>query len=211
VVPPSPPISGGEAADERQQLMTAAERVLARSGWWGFKVESVLKEARLSTRSFYRHFEGKNELLAALLEQDLLAIAGYVADGVDAEAPPVDRVWAYIDSLTGWAFDPGFAKPAILFAGCWREFRPLYPELIERCVDALTAPLVSALKEGHRLGSLCSPDANADAKAVFFLIGGALFDSPRRDDESAHEVLDRVVLPFIGRAFGIPRREPDDS
>jgi AcrR family transcriptional regulator len=198
------PTPNAEAtSDERRQLMAAAARVLARSGWWGFKVESVLKEARLSTRSFYRHFEGKNDLLAALLEQDLLAVADFVASGIADDAPPTDRVRAYIDGLTGWAFNPHFAKPAVLFASHWREFRPAYPGIIERCIDALTAPLVDALEEGRHSSTITSSDPHADARAVFFLIGSALFDSPRRDDQSARQELDRVVMPFIHRSLGL--------
>jgi AcrR family transcriptional regulator len=57
--------------DERMKLWDAAKQVLERSGWWGFKVESVLRQAHLSTRSFYRHFDKKTDLLAALMEMEL--------------------------------------------------------------------------------------------------------------------------------------------
>ena len=80
-----------ERADaERNKLLTAAMEVLKRSGWWGFKVESVLRQAGLSTRSFYRHFEKKSDLLLALLEFEL-----------GGAAIKLNRVTAAADSPSG--------------------------------------------------------------------------------------------------------------
>jgi AcrR family transcriptional regulator len=189
--------------DERAALITAAGQVLERSGWWGFKVESVLKQARLSTRSFYRHFEGKDELLAAVLERDLLVVADRVSQGVDASLPPEERVWAYVNMLIGWAFDQDFAKPAALFAASWRELRPQYGDIFERCIRAMTSPMTEALKDGVRTDALVTEDPEADAKAVFFLIGGFLFDRPQTQDLPLREELNRSVLPFIARSFKI--------
>jgi AcrR family transcriptional regulator len=194
------------AADERAQLIAAAERVLARSGWWGFKVESVLREARLSTRSLYRHFESKEELGAALLEETLIKIADAVTDVVDPPAQPVNRVRTYIDSLIGWAFDPDFAKPALMFATNWRALLPVYPDLISRCLDAFTAPLVEALEEGTRDGVLDSPDPRADARTVFCLVSGVLFDIPRDDDDSARREVEYLVMSFVNRALLVAGR-----
>ena len=64
------PEPSADANTERERLLRSAKQVLERSGWWGFKVESVLRQAGLSTRSFYRHFEKKSDLLVALLEME---------------------------------------------------------------------------------------------------------------------------------------------
>jgi hypothetical protein len=37
---------------DRERLLRATRQVLERSGWWGFKVDSVLRQARLSTGFF---------------------------------------------------------------------------------------------------------------------------------------------------------------
>src|SRR5690606_7633412 len=67
-----------DARMERLLLLDAAMRVLERTGWWGFKVDSVLRQARLSTRSFYRHFEKKNDLLLALLEHEINGVTVHI-------------------------------------------------------------------------------------------------------------------------------------
>ena len=48
-------------------LMDAAVRILAKSDLHEMFVVDVLSEAGLSTRSFYRHFESKDDLLRALV------------------------------------------------------------------------------------------------------------------------------------------------
>jgi AcrR family transcriptional regulator len=191
---------------ESRRLMAAAGQVLDRSGWWGLKVESVLRQARLSTRSFYRHFQGKNELLAALLEQELVAIAEQLHQEVDVTLPAEDRVWRWVDTCIELAYDRKFAKPASLLATLWRELLPQYPAAMDRCIDALTAPLADALRDGSRLGTISVSDANAEARAAFYLIGAAMFDHPAVDGRDVRADVELIVIPFLGRAFKLTRR-----
>lgn len=188
---------------ERLQLMAAAERVLARGGWWGFKLESVLREARLSTRSFYRHFDGKEALLSALLEGELLAIADFVRTVTDSASSPVERVWQYVGALLDLSFDQRIVKPASLFAGYWRKLLPEHAEVVDRCAHALTAPLADALDEGCRNGDLVCSDPQSEARAIFFLISGTVFDRPITDAEESRATTEHIVLPFVARGLGL--------
>lgn len=200
------PDYGGSVAgeyDERAALITAAGEVLARGGWWGFKVESVLRQARLSTRSFYRQFETKDDLLAAVLERDLLRIAVAVEGIIDTTAPLQERFWQYVNALIAWGFDREFAKPAALFATSLRGLRPQHAEQVERCLSALTAPLVEVLVEGRRHNVITTDDPPGDARIVLVLIAAALYDGPAIEVEAIREHLGRVVVPFIARSFDV--------
>src|SRR5215213_10637042 len=106
------PSVAANAEGERAQLLVAAKDVLSRSGWWGFKVESVLKQARLSTRSFYRHFEKKSDLLLALLEQELGGAAVNLRRVTATDASPSDRVRAFISATIDMAYLEELAKPS---------------------------------------------------------------------------------------------------
>ena len=55
-----------EAADELRILLDAALVVMERNGYVDAAVADIFREADLSTRSFYRHFESKDQLLCAL-------------------------------------------------------------------------------------------------------------------------------------------------
>ncbi|BBZ74770.1 hypothetical protein MANY_01070 [Mycolicibacterium anyangense] len=195
--------SAAVMAAERAELMDAAAVVLARNGWWGFKVSGVLRQAHMSTRSFYRQFETKDDLLAALLERDLLRMAGVIESLIDPAAPIPDRIWQYVGALISWGLDDEFAKPAALFASSYRGLLPQHPGLVERCLGALTAPLAEILAEGTRQGLLTSGDPNADARIVLSLVGVALFDSPATEPDDIRARFHQSVAPFIARSLGI--------
>jgi len=193
---------------ERLQLMAAAEQVLARGGWWGFKLGSVLRQARHSTRSFYRHFDGKDDLLSALLEGELIAIAEYLRLLGENVASPVERVWLYIEALIEMSFDQRIIKPASLFAVHWRKLLPDYPEVVQRCKDALTAPLADALTEGHRSGALQCSDPAAEATAIFYLVSSTVFDRPNVAGRDSRLIVERSILPFVARALRVEVQRP---
>ena len=192
-----------EADCERNQLLAAAQQVLTRSGWWGFKVESVLKQARLSTRSFYRHFEKKSDLLLALLEKELGGAAVHLQRVTDTGEPPADRVRAYIAATIDMAYIEELAKPSSLFATHWRELLPEYPEAIDRCTRRMVAPLVDAIEAGRQSGAFSSPDPEADARAIFYLVSSMTADQAALGGATPRTEMEHVVLPFVARALGM--------
>src|SRR5215469_16576683 len=78
-------------AEERAMMITAAYAVLSRPHSGSVAVSEILAEAGLSTRSFYRHFKSKDDLLIAMF---------------DAET---DRMWTRLDRLTERAGSPAAA------------------------------------------------------------------------------------------------------
>lgn len=192
-----------KARAERNMLLTAAMEVLQRSGWWGFKVESVLRQAGLSTRSFYRHFEKKSDLLLALLEFELGGAAVGLRRVTAAADTPSDKVRAYVTATIDMAYRADLAKPSSLFASHWRELLPEYHQAIERCTQRMIAPLVEAIREGAARGEFQSDDPAADARAVFYLVASMTADQAAAGGSTPREDLEHVVMPFIGRAIGL--------
>ena len=64
-----------ESEDELRILLDAAFVVMERNGYVDAAVADILCEAELSTRSFYRHFESKDQLLCALFRREAEAAA----------------------------------------------------------------------------------------------------------------------------------------
>ncbi len=188
---------------ERDRLLTAAMQVLERSGWWGFKVESVLRQANLSTRSFYRHFEKKSDLLLALLELELGRAAVALRKRTAAADSPADKVRAYIAATIDMAYREDLVKPSSLFASHWRELLPEYPESINRCTERLIAPLAEAIELGVAGGDFTSADPVADARAIFYLVAGITADQATLGGATPRGEIEHIVLPFIGRAIGL--------
>jgi AcrR family transcriptional regulator len=188
---------------ERKQLLAAAKLVLERSGWWGFKVDSVLREARLSTRSFYRHFDKKSDLLLALLEMELGGATVKLRRVTAASDSPSGRIHAYVAATIDMAYEAELAKPSSLFASHWRELLPEYGDEIGRIIDDMMAPLVDAIADGARTGDLASDDPKADAAAIFYLVAGMTADQAVAGGTKPREEIEHIVLPFIERAIGL--------
>jgi AcrR family transcriptional regulator len=193
----------GKSDMERSQLLTAAKQVLQRSGWWGFKVESVLKQAQLSTRSFYRHFDKKSDLLLALLESELGGAAVALRRRTEAADNPSDRVRAYIAATIDMAYREDLARPSSLFASHWRELLPEYPDVIQRSIDRMRLPLVEAITEGRVHGEFLSEDPEADAAAIFFLVAGVTADQATLGGATPREQIEHMVMPLITRGIGL--------
>ena len=201
--PESTTTAAERTENERSRFLRAAMDVLQRNGWWGFKVESVLRQAGLSTRSFYRHFEKKSDLLLALLEYELGGAAVNLRRVTAAAATPSDKVRAYVAATMDMAYREDLVKPSSLFASHWREMLPEYPDAFDRCVAEMMAPLVEAIREGIANGEFTSEDPEADAVAVFYLVAGVTADQATLGGVTPREQLEHVVMPFIQRAIGL--------
>lgn len=188
---------------EGERLLQAAREVLDRSGWWGFKVASVLKQAGLSTRSFYRHFERKNDLLVAMLEHELGGAAVALHRVTAAAATPTDGVRDYINAILDKAYRTELIKTSSLFATHWRELLADYPEVFSRCLARLVAPLEQVIVEGVRRGELVSTAPASDARAILLFVAGVTGDEAVLGGVTPREELERIVFPLICRGLGM--------
>jgi AcrR family transcriptional regulator len=71
--------------ERRRQFVEAASRCAAEKSYRDLTVDDVCAEAGLSKGSFYTHFEGKRDLLVALVEEDDRATSA-VLDRLDSSS-----------------------------------------------------------------------------------------------------------------------------
>lgn len=62
-----PTLRARRAQETRQLILDAAYLLFARQGYGQTSVDSILAEAGISKGAFYHHFESKEELFRALL------------------------------------------------------------------------------------------------------------------------------------------------
>lgn len=84
-----------------QQLISAASRLIHRSGGDDITVQQIAAEAGLTLRAFYQHFPGKDELLIALMEESQLVMARLLVRQAARFDDPLDR----IGGALYWALD----------------------------------------------------------------------------------------------------------
>ncbi len=91
----------------RDRLLDAADRLFYREGVRAVGIDRVLAEADAAKASLYRHFGGKDQLVASCLERrtaDARAnIEAYLAD-----TPPSKRAIKFFDWVVEWAESKDF-------------------------------------------------------------------------------------------------------
>lgn len=192
-----------DSDSERDRLIAAARQVMERNGWWGFKVENVLKQSGLSTRSFYRHFEKKSDLLVAVLDEELDDLAVRLQDATAAPTTHSDKVRAYITETIDFAYSPDFAKRSSLLASLWRELIDEYPEAIEHCTEKLIAPLSEIMTVGQASGELKCEDPVSDSRAIFYMLWSITADQAALGSGATRATVEDMALGFVTRAVGI--------
>jgi AcrR family transcriptional regulator len=169
--------SGGQGSvDEVEQLLTAAEAVLARGGYEGLRVDDVLDEAGLSTRAFYRHFGGKSELFLALFDREATRAGERLARKVAAAGSPVQKVKAWVAATLALAYDARLARRTRVFLVERQVIAAEFPDDVIRCVRRQLAPLEEAIDEGRASGAFPAAEPEPDALAIHHLCSGLMTD-----------------------------------
>ena len=128
------------------------------------RVADIVSEAGLSNQAFYRHFAGRDELLAAVAEAGTSRLVSYLGHLMEKEQDPLQQLRRWIEGVLAQASRQDVA----------RETRAvMLPSRARRKNRWSSDPLVAArdlLLEPLR--SLGSSDPDRDAE----VIGAAVFD-----------------------------------
>lgn len=190
-----------DEADELERLLDAAFEVIRARGYQAVTVADILGEAELSTRSFYRHFASKDELLHAMFRRDAELFAASVTRRVESAPDPSTALVSWIDDILAFGFDRPRAKRAAVL-GSPDAARSLAPEEMARALHLLVTPLAEVLRAGQADGSFATTDPEADA----YLISASAWDASGRIGEAPtkavkHDIRART-LGFVRRALG---------
>ncbi|MBV8297440.1 MAG: TetR/AcrR family transcriptional regulator [Acidimicrobiia bacterium] len=165
-----------------ERLLDAARELTNESEGASFTVAEVAARAGVSLKSFYRSFEGKDDLLLALLEEESRTGAAMLRTALDRSASPDERLERYVRALFNLARQaPGYANVLV------REYRRLSVERPAGLANAL-APLVGLLEEeiaaAADAGRAAPGDVSRAAAIVFALLLDGLADMTLADRDS---------------------------
>jgi AcrR family transcriptional regulator len=93
-----PKVRLGEPATS-VRLLAAAEEVFARDGYDGATLEEVARRAGISRPSLLYHFESKQALYAAVVEDVLAELARVIAVGVERRGEFTEQLLSMLDGL----------------------------------------------------------------------------------------------------------------
>jgi AcrR family transcriptional regulator len=191
------------ASDERAELVGAAWKVLERSGFEGFKVQLVMREAGVSARRFYQLYPDKETLLLALLQDEMARAGAHLRSALAQSEGPLEQVENWIRGVIGAAADPRRVARARLFTFQQAVMRRFSVELDES-IELLVGPLRDALALGRSTGSFPWADPDGDAVLIYALAGGAMTDAlVERPDRAVEDVMEQTI-GFVVRALGVP-------
>ncbi|EGQ9064204.1 TetR/AcrR family transcriptional regulator [Vibrio parahaemolyticus] len=92
------------AVDKRDQILAAAEQLIAESGFQGLSMQKLANEAGVATGTIYRYFSDKEHLLEEVRLNVAKRIASAVQAGVNDDMPLKERyrtMWLNIWNLAG--------------------------------------------------------------------------------------------------------------
>ena len=90
--------SGPERVDrteKRERILSAAERVFARRGFFAARVSEIAKDAGVADGTIYLYFKSNDELLISLFEARMKQVNAALRAAV-AAAPPAEQLGAFI-------------------------------------------------------------------------------------------------------------------
>jgi AcrR family transcriptional regulator len=159
--------------DVRRAIVAAASNSVREQGVRGLSIAAVLDHAQLSTRAFYRHFESKDELVAAVFLEmsrvEVLRLRGKM----EAAGTPVEAVAAWIDGRLDLAFDESVKSDLRQVSLEAQSKMFSSPEQVSQAYTAILEPLIEQLQRGLENGAFQDIVPATAAKSIHGVVWGA--------------------------------------
>lgn len=175
--------------DQRRRILRAIGELVAELGYADVTIELIVKRARVSNKTFYKHFSSKDECFEALFDSAFGSTEKAIRERLDAEGGswPEQVVLALTVWIERIAADPLIARAVLV------EAPTVGPGMIERYEQA-TRAFVPLLRAGREL----SPRGGELSATVENMLVGSLFWS----------VYQRLIA---GQAESLPELVPELS
>ena len=189
---------------QRSRLLVGAVGAIEEHGYAGTTVAHITARAKVSRRTFYELFEGREACVAALIE-DVLALLEDELARADLEGLSWrERVRGGLVAILGF-----FDREPALARVCVVQALSSGPRVLERRAAILTQlarVLDEGRSEGPRRGDCTALTAEGLVGATFGIVHARLLYGERRALlELVGELMGMIVLPYMGPA--VARRE----
>lgn len=193
--------------EQSQQIIDAARRLVTVKGS-SFTLQELVKEAGVALKTFYRYFEGKDQLLLAVVEEMISEFCRTYEEQSRALSDPIERLRFYIktaaDSVSLGRGDAVGAR--FVTAEHWR-LHQLHPEELALATKPFTDLILREINEAAELGTLKPSDPEADAWFINQLVTSVFHHYAfAPDDASRHGVADRIWAFCFAALGGQPEQ-----
>ena len=183
----------------RRELVAIATRLFVAHGYHGTSIDAVLTEAGISRGALYHHFDGKDALFEAVLDQVEHDVAERVAKAARGIDDPVEALRAGCHAWLRLARDPTIRRVALTVAPSvvgWEKWR----EIDERyAFGMLKATLGAVAAQGRTRQELVEVLGHMLLAALAEV---ALFIARAKDSKAAIRTGQSAVDELLDGLFG---------
>lgn len=197
--PPAPVTRSTAHADQRRRILRAVGQVVAERGYGNLTVELIVKRARVSYKTFYKHFSSVEDCFLALFDRVSYSAERAIRERLDAEPGdwPDQVALALRTGIELILADPDLARAVIV------EAPTVGPEIRKR-YDRATEPFATLFAEGRRLNprgaELPSTIEETLAGSIFWSLYQRLVVGEEEHlPELVPELLELVLRAYLGR------------
>lgn len=130
---------GPVAATQRARILAATERLIARKGCAGTTIEGIVKEAGVSSVTFYEHFEDKEECFVAAFDRAVEELRAAVPAGLSGPGQAREALASLLEAIDA---DPECARLCFVEA---QKGGPRLRARYEAALDAVAVELSDSL------------------------------------------------------------------
>lgn len=153
-----------EAEARSAGIVRAAMEVVGESDSGDFTVQAVVDRLRISTRTFYQHFSGKDDLIVAMFEEAQRNGIHELQRAVDAETEPLARLRAFVMARQASVRPTPLSRLLI-----HHHFRlqESHPDELRHAVEPVVDLLRQLVAEATDAGALRGGDIDVATSLVF--------------------------------------------
>ncbi len=187
--------------EERGRIIEATYECLLEPHEGPVPVAAILARAGVSSRAFYRHFESKDELFLAMLQNLTAALSGWLDDIARGPGTPAEQLRAWIGQMFALATEPLVSSYLAVMESDEMRSAKGYPYVRELARTDRERSLAEILRRGVQDGSFPLAEPEVDAVAINALVSRQL-TVPVPVDPASVDIAERRVLGFAMRALG---------
>jgi AcrR family transcriptional regulator len=197
----------GSLPDQRrEEILDAAVRLFAQHGYRDTTIADIAREIGMGHGVFYRHFTGKRDILAAIVERVVGEVLGVLRGAGGGPARTAAEYRRQLESIVSGLYAIWDANPALRIMllradAIDGEFQARFRSTYGLVVTLICGPLQCGMEAGFLPADL---DAVATAEAlVGLLLGGAMREAfPRGPGDRERYVAAALRLMFDGLGGG---------
>jgi AcrR family transcriptional regulator len=167
-----------KAQSRSDRFIRSAEQIMLETGSSDFTVQEVVERAKTSLRSFYQHFNNREELLLAVFEELLRKVSADIQQQVDATDDPLEGLRTLLRHTTGSAGSPRGQLLNRAFSDYHRQLAKSNPAEYARILMPLYEVVVRVVQRGVDFGTFRT-DVKAESMALLMtqtlLAGGQMY------------------------------------